>query len=320
MSYLGLHIASGVRPRFGDYLRAGLSCVVCLEQNVQSEVKSISPSTKTFWRTQKPKGLDNPQGFMDFSVEQMPAVATNWMNGLRPYWLLNKHDVLIVNNEQDIGTLESGRKLNAFNLQCMKVAESWGDKVGICSYSTGNPTDDGGLTCEQRWETVLESVQYALEHGHYLVLHAHINQQKDHFGDTGFRHERALRFFEARGLKTSREWIVLGEWSNGTGGVQNNTYDYMNNVRAWDTYALSSPYSTNLVGAALYGFNSAETLQDATPQLLEWIGKNPGKYTPPPVTSNVITVTPAKTVKVFQQAGLEQVTIYAPLGVKVEVK
>ncbi len=326
MSYLGLHIASAKRPRFGEYLALSssdspISCVVSLEQNVQSEVKTKSPSTLTLWRTQRnPMGEDNPPSFMDIPLDNMTTMAQLWMSGLKPYWDMNRHDVLIVNNEQDIGTLEHGRKLNAFFLECMRIAETWGTHIGICSFSTGNPSDDGGLTLEQRWETMLPAVSKAASQ-HYLILHAHTHPQKLHFADTGFRHERSLRYFESRGIKSYRRWIVLGEWSNGVGGVENNLYDYMDNVASWDTYALNSPYSAQLVGAALYGFNAAETLDSATDQLLSYIKAHPGVVVNsiPPVPS-VITVTPGGPVQVVTQVGLNKILVTVPEGAKVEVK
>lgn len=327
MSYLGLHIASAKRPRFGEYLdlaQAGspISCVVTLDQNVHAEVKSKSPSTMTFWRTHyNPMGEDNPQGFMDIPFDQMKATAQKWMAGLKPLWDKNKHDALIINNEQDIGTLEHGDKLNIFNLECMRIAESWGTKLGICSFSTGNPSDDGGLTLEQRWQSMLPAIEQCINNGHYLILHAHAHPQSEHFGDTGFRHERSLRYFESQGLKSFRRWVVLGEWSNGVGGVENNLTDYMNNVKAWDTYAMNSVYSAQLVGAALYGFNAAETLDGATTALLDWIRTHPQKVSvEPPVTSVTISVTPRMPVKVYQYPWLQQATIYAPSSAKVEIK
>ncbi len=326
MSYLGLHIASSKRPRFGDYLRLSaegspISCVVSLEQNVQAEVKALSPSTLTLWRTQRnPMGEDNPPSFMDIPLENMTATAQKWMAGLKPFWDMNKHDVLIVNNEQDIGTLEHGRKLNAFFLECMRVAETWGTRIGIASFSTGNPSDDAGLTCEQRWATMLPAISQAANK-HYLILHAHTHPQKLHFADTGFRHERALRYFESQGIQSYRRWIVLGEWSNGVGGVEDNLYDYMDNVAAWDSYALNSRYSLHLVGAALYGFNQAETLDSATDRLLNWIRAHPGVVVDrPPALPTTITLTPGLPVTVLHQANLSKATIYVPEGVKVEVK
>jgi hypothetical protein len=170
---------------------------------------------------------------------------------------------------------------------------------------------------------MLPSVRQAVDNGHYLILHAHIHMQKQHFADTGFRHERAIRYFEANGIHATRRWIVLGEWSNGTGGVENNLYDYMDNVKAWDAYAMTSPYSAQLVGASLYGFNAGETLAAATQDLLEWIEQHPGVVVappPPPVSQVEIVVSPALPVKVYQLPWLRQVTVYAPKSVKVEIK
>lgn len=328
MSYLGLHIASSRRNRFGEYLDlsgAGspISCVVSLDQNVQAEVKSKSPSTLTLWRTHyNPLGEDNPPGFMDIPLENMAATARNWMAGLKPLWDKNVHDALIVNNEQDVGTLEHARKLNAFFLECMRIAETWGVQIGICSFSTGNPSDDGGLTLEQRWQPLLPAVAQCVGNGHYLILHAHAHPQKDQFGDIGFRHERDIRYFESQGIHAARPWIVLGEWSNGVGGVEDSLTDYMDNVKAWDNYAMNSAYSSQLVGAALYGFNAAETLDSATSQLLEWIRTHPGRVViqPPAPTSVMIKVTPKLDVKVFPTPVLNHVEVYAPAGAKVEIQ
>lgn len=326
-SFLGLHIASPVRYRFGDFLSmpaaAGgyLPLVVTIDQSVQQEVKAVSERTLTAWRTQKsPMGEDNPPGFMDHKLEDMPDLAVHWMNSLWPYWVTNRHDVLIINNEQDIGTLEHSQKLNAFNMRCMDVADSWGIPIGICSFGTGNPSDDAGLTLEQRWVPMIPSIRRAAMGGHYLVLHAHAAQYSPLMNcenTIAFRHERSLRFFNAHGIQPGRKWVIIGELSNGGGGVEPNVTEYMRNVKWWDERAYNSVYSEDVVGGALYGYNAAETLRPAADQLIDWITlRSRPDPIPQPVHETTVTFD-GDGLSVTYRDGPAQ--IYLPFGTKYTV-
>lgn len=281
MSELGVHVASNNRTGFGDILDAGPAVVVTVDQDVMAEVRQRAPKAKIAFRTQQPDGADNPPGLLETPIADIPLVATRWCESRWPIWEVNPGaDWYIVNNELDVSDLDSARKLNAFYLACMAWLETHGLRAGICSFSTGCPSDDGGLTLEQRWEPLLPAVAYAARHGHVIVLHAHA---MDHgpLSRTGesmaYRHERSLRYFAAHGIKPL---VIIGEVSNGVGGVEPNVSEYMVEIGAWDVHVMDSVWRDQVVGGALYGFNAAETLRPAASEIASWIVEHPTPITP----------------------------------------
>jgi hypothetical protein len=283
MSKLGIHVASSKRNGFGQLLSAGVACVVSIDQNIMAEVREKAPKAVIAFRTQQsPIGEDNPPGLIDAPLAQVPAIADAWMDSLLPIWARNPGaDYYLVNNELDVSTLHSAQALNAFYLRCMVRAEAHDLRLGIGSFSTGCPSDDAGLTLEQRWEPLLPAVEHAAIFGHVMVLHAHAlgANLMDVAEDIAFRHERSLAYFAQHGLNSK---VLLGEISNGTGGVQPSLDTFMVNVGWWDVRAMNSPWRKQVIGAALYGFNAGETLTPAVGELVDWIQTHPDPIAPPP--------------------------------------
>ncbi len=280
MSELGVHVASSARNGFGDILKAGARLVVAVDQDVC--VEAHAAGARVAFRTQRSDmGKDNPPGLIDMAIADVPLLATRWMESLWPIYTENAGaDWYLVNNELDVSTLESARKLNAFFLACMGWCDAHGVKAGICSFSSGCPSDDAGLTLEQRWEPLLPAVAYAAAHGHVVVLHAHALDfgPLSKTGDwIAYRHERSLRYFSAHGLKPL---VIIGELSNGVGGVEPNVPDYMVEVGAWDVHVMDSVWRDQVIGGALYGFNAAETLRPAAREIASWIAAHPTPTTP----------------------------------------
>lgn len=276
MSYLGVHVASGRRTGLSEILSAGPAVVVAVDQNIVDEVRRLAPRAAIAFRTQQPDGEDNPPGLLSTPLADIPLLAAAWCESRWPIWQSNPGaDYYIVNNELDVSDLDSAAHLNAFFLACMAWCEAHGLKAGICSFSTGCPSDDGGLTLEQRWTPLLPAVEYAALHGHVIVLHAHA---MDHgpLGDTGesiaYRHERSLRFFAQHGLKPN---VLIGELSNGVGGVEPSAAEYMTQISAWDLHVMASPWRAQVLGGALYGYNAGETLTPAAIAIATWIVEHP---------------------------------------------
>lgn len=149
------------------------------------------------------------------------------------------------------------------------------------------PSDDAGLTLEQRWESLLPAVQYAAAHGHVVVLHAHAVNYGP-LSQTGesiaYRHERSLRFFAQHRI---RPLVIVGELSNGVGGIEPALTEYMREITAWDQHVMASPWRDQVLGGALYGFNAAESIAGAVAPLAQWIESHPTPTDPidppPPV-------------------------------------
>jgi len=275
MSKLGVHVASSARNGFGRLLAAGAPLVVAVDQDVMAEAHAASALVA--FRTQRsPMGEDNPPGLLDVPLADVPLLATRWMEALWPIYRSNPSaDWYIVNNELDVSTIESAMKLNAFFLACMSWCDSRGIKAGICSFSTGCPSDDGGLTLEQRWQPLLPAVRYAAEHGHVVVLHAHAMQHGPLTrtgNDIAYRHERSLRYFAQHNIYPM---VIVGELSNGVGGVEPTLDEYLAEMKIWDEHVMVSEWRDQVLGGALYGFNAAESIASAVTPLAEWIASHP---------------------------------------------
>lgn len=299
MSKLGVHVASSRRPGIGQLLDAGAAVIVAVDQNLIDEAHAAG--AKFAFRSQRSwMGEDNPPGLIEMALNDVPLLATRWMDSLWPIYRLNAGaDWYIVNNELDISTTNSARKLNAFYLTCMGWCDAHGIKAGICSFSTGCPSDDDGLTLEERWEPMLPAVQYAADHGHAIVLHVHA-VDRGPLSQTGewiaYRHERSLRFFAQHNI---RPLVIIGELSNGSGGVEPALTEYVREITAWDEHVMASPWRDQIIGGALYGFNVNETIASAVGPLAQWIAAHPTPTTPPPppppppLETAVFEITPA---------------------------
>lgn len=290
MSKLGVHVASDRRQGIDAILRAGCPGVLMCDQNLIADAKKAGCLTafRTKHASQKiaDGSGDNPQGLLDMSIDTIPQLAKDWITAQMIVWKMNPFaDFYVNNNELDAGTLDHARKLNVFHLEAMKYAEMFGYRLGIFSFSSGCPSDNAGITAEQRWTEMLPAVRYAAAHGHALVLHAHALDNGP-LGETGeniaYRFERDLRFFEANRV-SPLPMIIIGELSNGVGGVEPNLSDYMQQIKAWDTHVMSSRFRDQLLFGALYGYNTDETIKTAAADVAEWIAANPTPIAPPPI-------------------------------------
>jgi hypothetical protein len=289
---LGFHVASAKRSGAGDLLRAGAALVVCVDQNMIDEAKRAGAVVA--FRTQRigKERLDNPKGIDNESLSNIPARAFEWMKQILPIWKANQGaHYYLNNNEWDIGTLDAGVKINTFALECMRIAETMGYKLGVFNFSTGCPSDDPvdgkRVTMEQRMETILPALSYAAAHGHAVSLHVH-TAGKGSLPETGewiaLRFQRLLRFCRVHGFLPK---ILITELSNGTGGVQPNPAVYLSAVRWWNAAVQASEFKDQVVGGALYGFNADanETLTPVVPQLVQIMTSQP---TPPPQPDQIV--------------------------------
>lgn len=272
MTKLGFHVASDKRTGVGELLKAGAALAVCCDQNMIVEAKRAGAVVA--FRTQKAPGEDNPHGIDREELSNIPARAFEWMNALIPVWKQNAGaDYYLVNNEWDIGDLKAGMLINVFALECMKMAELFGYRLGILNFSTGCPSDDPieGLACsmEDRLIMVLPALQYAAAHDHAISLHVHAVDRGD-LQVTGeaiaLRYRRLLRFCQNHGFTPK---ILITELSNGVGGVEPNMSRYLAAIEWWDQAVQKDPMGKHVVGGALYGFNEAETLTPAVARIAE---------------------------------------------------
>ncbi len=279
MTKLGFHVASNSRNGAGDLLVAGAAYVALVDTNMISEVRQKAPGAVVSFRTRKGPGEDNPVGIDHEPLERIPQRAREWMDAIKPTWDKNPGaDYYLPNNEWDIGTIGSGLCINSFALTCMQIAESWGKKLGILNFASGNPSDDevAGLpmSMEDRLVTVLPAMRYAAEHGHAISLHSHALQ----FGSLqasgehiALRFQRLLRYCKMNGFLPN---VLISELSNGVGGVEPNLGKFILEVGWWDAAVQASPFANQVLGGALYGFNAAETIAPAVKSLVRLMGRS----------------------------------------------
>lgn len=268
---LGFHVASASRKGASDLLKAGAALVTMVDQNMIAEAKAAGAIT-TF-RTKRVPGEDNPLGIDRESLANMPGRAFDWLKALFPIWAANAGAHFYhLNNEWDIGDLDAGRKINAFTLEAMRIADGAGYKLAVFNFSMGCPSDNlaNGQPCsmEDRLETILPALSYAAAHDHAVSLHVHTDR-----GDlpgTGealaLRFQRLLRYCKAHGFLPK---VVITELSNGTGGIQPNMTRYLTAINWWNMAVQASEFAPQVLGGALYGFNAAETIAPAVPSLVK---------------------------------------------------
>lgn len=281
---LGFHVASSKRTGVVDLLKAGARCVVMVDQNMIGEARAADAITA--FRTKQVKGEDNPLGIDHEALANIPARAIAWMQQIEPIWARNLGATYYLPNcEWDIGDLDAGAKINSFAIECMKYGESRGYRLGILNFATGNPNDNpiAGAPCsmEQRLDTVLPALRYCQQHGHMVSLHIHGDLLR---GDEtiALRFNRLLRYCSARGFLPQ---VMITELSNGVGGIEPNLTEYLAAIAAWDKAARASPFVGQLLGAALYGFNAAETLRGGVPQIAAVMRAASDQDTPPAPTT-----------------------------------
>jgi len=182
MSKLGVHVSAGNRRGFGEFLKAcsdagsPVPVVFSVDQDVWPDVQQFSPQTVVVFRHQNNDphtgGQDGPG---DAYVGDPVQSAQRWMAANMPAWRKNRAHYYAPINEQDAGTLTGYTWLNAFSLECLRIADEQGFKLALYGFSSGNPrdgsTDLDRSTLEDKWRELVPSLQYAKQHGHILLLH-----------------------------------------------------------------------------------------------------------------------------------------------------
>ncbi len=175
MNKLGVHVSAGPRNGFGQFLatcfNAGrpVPVVFAVDQDIMPDLQRYSPTTIGVYRHQPAGTNGNPQGFL---TGDPIGLAHAWMNQIMVNWRLNPgFNYYAPINEPGFGTAAEGMWLNTFMLECETIAEENGFKLALYAFSAGNPSDDGGLTLEQRWSLLSLSMQHAKANGHVLLLH-----------------------------------------------------------------------------------------------------------------------------------------------------
>ncbi len=308
MSKLGVHVSSGNRRGFGDYLTkcaaAGspVPVIFSVDQNVWPDIQQFSPNTIVVFRHQPRGGGEGGADAPGDTYTGDPVKsARDWMNACLPNWRLNPAHYYAPINEQDPGVLAGFTWLNTFTIECMKIAEANGFKLALYAFSSGNPKDvdhpaiGAPYRLEDGWHELLPSMQMAKANGHILLLHEYGFDSPALLDEQGqvlapattlrasaphlaLRYRRSYRYLQQFNADPP---VVISEASAGVGGFASIGLDVWLADAQWYDSELMKDRA--VIGCCLYQLGGAENIKDALPALADYISKTP---TPPPLSGD----------------------------------
>lgn len=293
MSKLGLHISSGNRRGFGDYLQqcaaAGspVPVIFSVGQSIWADLQQYSPRTIFIFRTQ----ADTHQNTIGDGPGSMytgdPAqTARDWMALMMPMWAKNQAHYYAPLNEQDPALLSGFTWLNAFSIECMKIAEANQYRLALYAFSAGNPKDvkhpaEGEpFTRDQAWLELVPSLQRAKANGHILLLHEYgldfvTLKASAPYLATRYRHAyRLLAQYNADPP------LVISEASAGVGYAGIAPAPWVNDAAWYDSELVKD---RAVIGCCLYQLGGAENFVAVLSQLADYVTKAP---TPEPLSGD----------------------------------
>jgi len=269
-TFLGVHYpAVGKRNGLGVFLDSGAAGLATFDCGYPAKPDQFYATRFTV------NGADNPDDF----YQDPHGSARRWIVSQAIRWALNPGArCRIINNELDIETPWHAEQQNKFFLSAMQAVDELypGEKIGICSYAGGNPSDNplvDGAPCslEDRWKPMLPAIKYAGEHGHYVVLHIHQqdngNMETDGGKHVSLRHRRSIAYWLDNSkhpdcIITKPPKIIFNEVSNGIGGVEPNEDQYIASVTWLDQQLRSDPYNSLYTVLGLYQAGGAEPISE----------------------------------------------------------
>lgn len=202
-----------------------------------------------------------------------------------PVWRRNQAHYYAPINEQDAGTLPGYTWLNAFSLECLRIADTNGFKLALYGFSGGNPrdgeTDLDRSTLEDKWRELVPSLQFAKQHGHILLLHEYgFGSPANHGGpatslrasapDLALRYRRSYRFLHRFNADPP---LVISEASAGVGFNESfGIAPWLADAQWYDSELMRDRV---VVGCCLYQLGGDENLRDALPGLGAYVSATP---------------------------------------------
>lgn len=176
MSKLSVHItqpgnANGYGEEFlGIPAMTGnpVAMVYQLNGNTKADVIRYSPTTKLVFRKQSDVWARVPDGMFTSDPRKN---CEDWMlnfkeNGLNllDYWKLNPCDYYDPLNEPVVGTPSQARWLNDWMIRALEIANEYGYKLALFSFSDGSPEYD-------LWQYLFGALRLGKQSGSILSLH-----------------------------------------------------------------------------------------------------------------------------------------------------
>jgi hypothetical protein len=289
MSKIGFHISAGNHRGLGDCLKkcaeAGnpLPVIFSVDQNLWPDIERFSPQTVYIFRTQK--NVRNGQlgdGPGSIYTGDPIQTARDWMAEMMPVWAKNRAHYYAPLNEQDPAQVEGFTWLNAFTLECLKIAEANSYKLALYGFSGGNPKDvlmpasGQPFTRDDAWRELVPSLQQAKANGHILLLHEYgfnFVTLKNSMPHLALRYRHAYRLLAQFNADAP---LVISEASAGVGYTRYPAKFWLDDVKWYDSELLKD---RAVIGCCLYQLGGDENFVSLVPQLADYVSATP---TPPP--------------------------------------
>ncbi len=271
MSKLGVHVSSGDRRGFGDWLRdcaeAGspVPVVFSVGQDVWPDIERYSPSTLVIFRAQNDdQGHNFGDGPGGIYTGNPIESARGWMDKMMRVWRKNHAHYYAPWNEQDPPTIAAFKWLVAFTDECQNIGHANGFKLGLYAFSAGNPKDvlhpaiGDPFTRDDSAMILIPSLQRAKREGDILLLH----EYGLHFGTLRasqpwlalrYRHlYRLLRQYNADAP------LAISEASKGV-GFSGNPEEWRRDLQWYDSELMKDRV---VIGCCMYQAGGAENLKE----------------------------------------------------------
>lgn len=282
MSRLSVHISSGNRRGFGDWLAmAKPSLIFSVNENIGGDIAQKSPSTQWVYRRQSGTFNRLPPGF--FAGDPV-ASATNWLTVTRDpsdknrtqieNILLNNPDYASVDNEPVPDTPEKAQWYNAWLITALEICHSHGVKLAMCSFPTAGPP-------YEMWQHLLPALRLGKQYGAILSLHAYQDTSLLLKNPDGAYTEETLNQ-TLRHRKIYGQYvpvdaqlpIVYSEASPDNGyGMGLFGQAWISDMGAYDTELFRDPYIVSICGYQLGGQES--NMVDALANYGQYIASHP---------------------------------------------
>jgi len=214
----GLHITTGDRTGYGDFLR-NCNRSIALQSvgdfGALWEAKQIQPRTVTVARVypEGNEGDDTPPGNWQWPANEIGNIARDWMARIYPILDRNtfKPDYIGFVNEPDPADAEAMLRANDFMWYCMADADTHGVKLAIWAWTAGLPrTPRIDPTDFAQAEASLGSLLYAAEHGHCLSMHDGSVNGSRRLLRQAYEDQTALRYRIYKTLMDEHGWPMPG--------------------------------------------------------------------------------------------------------------
>jgi len=260
MSKLSVHISSGKRDGFGDWLAAcanggrPIGIIYSVDEDISGDIAQFSPTTKWVYRYQTDEFNRTPPGFLEGDpvancLEWMTKTRDSHKRTLMQNWRLNPADWFDPLNEPVPDVPAKAEWFNVWMLTALEIAYQNGFKLAYGSFTTGAPEISV-------LPYLLPSLRRAKELGAILSLHAYWED-----ADPRLDFDNALRYRQIKAALPidAQLPIIISEASSGngfgTGGTSNGS-QWIDSMVKYDSQLI---LDADVIGACGFQLGGSES-------------------------------------------------------------